>query len=448
MPSMETPVSTVNVPSTFNTITATPMPSATALKMVVGRFLFMSFSSVQYMFCGSGGHLPLVQSFTYPSGQRLELTSVYGPPRPATIAPSGRRRLYFRTMSSRTMVFTRYWRYNLGDMKETSVPNLNRDPRLLVLFLTIIVLGMYAVSIVTIPEVRQPLRLVTFTLLIVVHLALHWMLEKISLHPKWIPWYIVVQGLVSLAATLLSGTVGMVYALYMGLIGEGIGLLGLKRGGLMALVYYLLLSLIGFIYYTGITSAGWWAIGTLPIVIFVATYVTLYMRQVEARERAQILASELETANRQLTEYAAQVEDLTIANERQRMARELHDTLSQGLAGLILQLEAVDAHLASQRHDKAQSIIGNAMEQARLTLANARRVIDDLRQTSLDDLDSALRLEMDRFTEATGIPIRFHPDHPPPLPDPVKETLVRALAESLTNIAHHARAQNVDVNLR
>lgn len=346
------------------------------------------------------------------------------------------------------MVFTHYWGYNLITMKETSVPNLNRDPRLMMIFLTIIVLGMYAVSVVTTPAVRQPLALVTFTLLIIIHLILHWTLERLTQNPKWIPWYIIVQGLIALAATLLSGTVGMVYALFMGLIGEGIGLLGLKRGGVMAVLYYLLLSLMGFTYYTGISSAGWWAIGTLPIVIFIATYVTLYMRQIEAREKAQTLAEELESTNRQLSEYAARVEDLTIANERQRMARELHDTLSQGLAGLILQLEAADAHLTHQRHGKAQSIIGNAMEQARLTLADARRAIDDLRQPSLDNLDSALSLELDHFTNATGIPIRFHSVQTPPLADSVKETLVRALAESLTNIAHHAQAQNVEVNLR
>ncbi len=164
------------------------------------------------------------------------------------------------------------------------------------------------------------------------------------------------------------------------------------------------------------------------MVVFVVIYVTLYMRQNEAREQAQSIAAELETANRQLSDYAAQVEDLTIANERQRMARELHDTLSQGLAGLILQLEAADAHLTNNRNDKAQSIINNAMKQARVTLADARRAIDDLRQPSLDDLDSALRREIDRFTDATGIPALFHSDPTPPLPAPVTETLIRTLA--------------------
>jgi len=100
---------------------------------------------------------------------------------------------------------------------------------------------------------------------------------------------------------------------------------------------------------------------------------------------AELLA-ELESANRQLTEYAARVEDLTIAAERQRMARELHDTLSQGLAGLILQLEAADAHLAADRPERARGILEQSMEKARGTLKEARQVIDDLRQPAGHDL--------------------------------------------------------------
>jgi NarL family two-component system sensor histidine kinase YdfH len=204
---------------------------------------------------------------------------------------------------------------------------------------------------------------------------------------------------------------------------------------------------VGLIQNPGGDSLGPLLVGTIPMVVFVVIYVTLYMRQNEAREQAQALAAELEKANHQLSEYAAQVEDLTIANERQRLARELHDTLSQGLAGLILQLEAADAHLGNRNHDKAQTIIANAMAQARVTLAEARRAIDDLRQSSQDDLDSALRLEISRFTEATGIPITLQADPTPPLPDPVKETLIRVVKEALTNIANHANAQNVEIHL-
>ena len=207
-------------------------------------------------------------------------------------------------------------------------------------------------------------------------------------------------------------------------------------------------SLTNFVVFTNIENATYWLFTIIPTVIFVGMYVTMYLRQAEAREKAQALANELEAANHQLSEYATRVEDLSIANERQRMARELHDTLSQGLAGVILQLEAADAHLTHDRPAKAQSIIGNAMEQARVTLAEARHAIDDLRQPSLDDLDSALRLEISRFTDATGIPCDYHADHSQPVPDPVKETVLRVVAEALTNVAHHAQAKHVAVEVR
>lgn len=335
----------------------------------------------------------------------------------------------------------------MNTQKET-MPKVEQDYRIFFVFMTVVLAGMYVVSISNNTALHQFWYGAPFTILMAIHIALHWMVVRIIQIPKRKVTYILVQGLLAFLIADMSRDTGMVFALYMALIGETIGFLGISRWSVLSTLYFVILSLLNFTLFTNLENAVYWIVTIVPIIIFIGMYVTMYVRQAEAREKAQALAAELETANKQLTEYAARVEDLTIANERQRMARELHDTLSQGLAGLILQLEAADAHLAHQRGDKAQSIIGNAMEQARLTLANARRVIDDLRQPSLDDLDSALRLELDRFTNATGIPVRFHSDQTPPLPDPVKETLVRAVAESLTNIARHARAQTVEVNLR
>jgi two-component system, NarL family, sensor histidine kinase YdfH len=332
-------------------------------------------------------------------------------------------------------------------LKQTRL-KVEQDYRIFFLFMTIVLAGVTIAAITNNTALHQFWYGASFMFLVGLHISLHWMVIPIIQTPGRKVTYILVQGLLAFLIADMSRYTGMVFALYMALIGETIGFLGISRWSVLSTLYFVALSLLNFVIFTNLESAVYWIVTLIPIIVFIGMYVTMYVRQAEAREKAQALATELETANKQLTEYAARVEDLTIANERQRMARELHDTLSQGLAGLILQLEAADAHLSSQHHDKAQSIVGNAMEQARLTLANARRVIDDLRQPSLDDLDSALRLEMDRFSEATNIPIRLHSDQTPPLPDPVKETLVRTLAESLTNIARHARAQNVEVNLR
>ena len=332
-------------------------------------------------------------------------------------------------------------------LKETSL-KIEQDYRIFFAFMTIILAGMYFVSIKSNPALQQLWNGTLFTILMVAHITIHWLVVRIIQTPSRKALYIIGQGLLALVITHLSQNTGMVFSLYMALIGETIGFLGINRWSVLSTLYFLVLSLLNLAVFTNLNNAIYWLVTVIPITIFISMYVTLYVRQAEAREKAEALAAELEAANQQLTEYAARVEDLTITTERQRMARELHDTLSQGLAGLILQLEATDAHLNNNHTAKAQSIIGNAMEQARATLADARRAIDDLRQSSLDDLDSALRLEISRFTNATGIPILFHADQIPPLPAPVTETLVRAVAEALTNVANHAQAQNVAVDVR
>jgi two-component system, NarL family, sensor histidine kinase YdfH len=186
----------------------------------------------------------------------------------------------------------------------------------------------------------------------------------------------------------------------------------------------------------------------LPITVFILTYVIMYRRQVEVRYRVQSLLEELEVAHRQLAEYAVRIEDLTLTAERQRMARELHDTLAQGLAGLILQLEAANTHLADHNAARTTTILEQAIMRARQTLAEARSVIDDLRsdRPNSGDLSGALHHEARRFTDATGIPCSLEVDDLAGLPANTYEHILRIVAEGLTNIALHARAGAVTLS--
>jgi NarL family two-component system sensor histidine kinase YdfH len=327
-------------------------------------------------------------------------------------------------------------------------PNkVEQDYRLFFAFLTLVMVFMYAMTIKNNTALQQFWPAALFTLLMTAHVVIHLKLSSFIHAVSHEIAYIIVQGVLAFIIAQMSGNVGMLFALYMALIGECIGFLGLTRWAALTIVFYLTLSLVNLFSYTDPGSAIYWFGGTIPMVIFVTLYVALYTRQNEAREKAQALAAELEAANHQLSEYAARVEDLTIAAERQRMARELHDTLSQGLAGLILQLEAVDAHLSSNRPEKAHAIISNAMLQARATLADARHAIDALRQTSEDDLETSVRLEISRFEDATGLPCLFQTEQIACVSDDIKETIIRAVAEGLTNVARHAQARQVTVRL-
>jgi len=299
-------------------------------------------------------------------------------------------------------------------------------------------------------DLQAPLTAVVFLVLVLMHILLHWVLGIIESQPKKLFWYVIFQGVLVFTISWMSEQIGVVFALYMGLLGEAVGLFGLKRRAFFSGVYYLTLATINATLMMDLASVGWMLVGVVPMVFFVVAYVALYMRQAEARKQAQTLLIELEAANRQLSEYAAQVEDLTIAAERQRMARELHDTLSQGLAGLILQLEAADAHLTKERSERAQEIIAQTMEQARATLADARRAIGDLRSSvdSVPGLEQALEAEVKRFENATGLPCELDILLKGELPQPIVETGLRIVSEALTNIARHAQAAQAWVRVK
>jgi two-component system, NarL family, sensor histidine kinase YdfH len=246
---------------------------------------------------------------------------------------------------------------------------------------------------------------------------------------------------------LLSRSLNLIFPLFAGLLGEAIGTLGLNRRGIIAAMYYILLLSTGFLLMYDLATSGWMILAMAAIFVCTVLYTVLYKRQVDDRAQAQLLLNELETANHQLGEYAARVEELTSAAERQRMARELHDTLSQGLSGLILQLEAVEAYLTGDRPERALRIVQEARTTARETLAESRQAIADLRKMGDHNLGDAARQEAGHFTSSTGIPCQVEIAIPDALPVPVTETAIRVITEGFTNIARHARAKNASLRV-
>jgi len=96
----------------------------------------------------------------------------------------------------------------------------------------------------------------------------------------------------------------------------------------------------------------------VALILFVIGFLMVYMRLVRAHEQ-------LVTAHAQLAISAERIEKLTLLTERQRLARELHDTLAQGVVGLTFQLETVDALLTEEHSRQAQEIVRQAMHRAR-----------------------------------------------------------------------------------
>jgi signal transduction histidine kinase len=142
-----------------------------------------------------------------------------------------------------------------------------------------------------------------------------------------------------------------------------------------------------------------------------------------------------------------QAREAGAGDERQRMAREIHDTLAQGLTGIITQLEAAQQTGGDAERERR---IGNAKRLARDSLAEARRSVQALRPQALENsrLPEALADEVARWSATSGVPGEvettgdaraLHPE--------VEVTLLRVAQEALANVAKHARASRAGVTL-
>ncbi len=313
-------------------------------------------------------------------------------------------------------------------------------------FLILVLIFLYAHSLTTDITLRQLPRFIPYTGLFLLHIVLHWMM------PRWVvqTWqliiYLVVQIGIVMTLIAISQQLGIVIGLYMALAGETFGILDDWRRALAAMVGYLALMSLTYSLIWGWEDASGWLSSALLIMLFVLVYVLLFLRQLNAREESKRLLNELQAAHTQLADYAQRVETLTLAGERQRMARELHDTLAQGLTGLALQLEAIEASLERDNPAQAVKITGQAKERVRTTLTDARRAIDDLRATETA-VTEAISREVKRFTTASGLPCTLVMPPQLNLSDRNGEHLLRCVSEGLTNITRHAQAAQVWVTI-
>ena len=140
---------------------------------------------------------------------------------------------------------------------------------------------------------------------------------------------------------------------------------------------------------------------------------------------------------------------LATIEERNRLAREIHDTLAQGLAAITLQLETADA-LTEQRPERAHEAIRRALALARANLEEARRSVIDLRAAPLQNrtLPEALQ-ELAREAQRDSIEITYQyaPEDFPLLSPRLETAIYRIAQEALTNVKKHAQAGHVKLRL-
>jgi two-component system NarL family sensor kinase len=141
---------------------------------------------------------------------------------------------------------------------------------------------------------------------------------------------------------------------------------------------------------------------------------------------------------------------LARAEERTRLAREIHDTLAQGLTAIALNIEGAMHRLQSDP-DQARERLERALAMARENLEDARRSVLDLRGASRLEgkpLADALAGLARSFTSDSGVPVRVAAAASQRLPLRVEAELFRVAQEALTNVRKHAHAREVELALR
>jgi signal transduction histidine kinase len=190
-------------------------------------------------------------------------------------------------------------------------------------------------------------------------------------------------------------------------------------------------------------SAGFVAAGA-----FVVVFSRLMRRERQARDSVELLAAQLENANTRLAEYATQIEDLATTKERNRLAREIHDSLGHFLTVVHVQIEAAKTHL-TKSPALAADCLASAQKLTDEGLADVRRSVALLRAapTESKPLTEAVTRLVDEC-RASGLEADLVVSGSPrPLAAPIEFALYRAVQEALTNVRKHARAQRAKLEL-
>lgn len=276
-----------------------------------------------------------------------------------------------------------------------------------------------------------------------------------------LPLYALVFSILPIISSLLSAT-GIYWdwliflvtvALYFSLLSVRIALVA------SLLLYGAIILNLAFLNHWRVSSG---LLSNLASILAAFSFVggfSLVMALHEAqKERAEQLLAEveqsrhqLEEAHTQLRHYAEQVEELAVARERTRMAREIHDTLGHYLTILNVQLETI-SRLVERDPSRLAVEIAEARQVAAQSMREVRNAVAAMRPAGIATLSltqalTQLGQDFHRAAPETELTLDLEAELPPLAPD-MQMTFYRAAQEALTNVRKHAHASNVLVRLR
>ncbi|MBL8080943.1 MAG: sensor histidine kinase [Anaerolineales bacterium] len=186
-------------------------------------------------------------------------------------------------------------------------------------------------------------------------------------------------------------------------------------------------------------------IAIIRTITFIATGIFISLLVSRLREQQ----NSLREANANLTHYASTLEQLTVSRERNRLARELHDTLAHSLTALSVSLETVKAYFDIDK-EKTRELIDRSLEATRHGVDETRRALKALRASSLEEMGLSLAIQRAAESAASRFNLNLTLDLQSPMPSlspDVEQTIYRVAQESIENIINHSRAKNFSIHL-
>ncbi|MBI3244524.1 MAG: sensor histidine kinase [Chloroflexi bacterium] len=268
-------------------------------------------------------------------------------------------------------------------------------------------------------------------------------------HSIRVHFYFALQTTLAVSLILLQPNTFAAGVLFFVLSAEAMTVLPLRQATLWISIFTVA-TYFNFAFVAGWLSALIYVLPYAGGFVFFGTFGKAMRDAEAARQESQRLLEELQTAHRQLQDYASQVEQLTIAEERNRLAREMHDAVGHRLTVTAVQLEGAQ-RLIPTDPDRAARMIGTMRDEVKLALAELRRTVATLRAPLEVDLpltQSLARLAT-AFQEATGLNVHLTlPEDLSSVPEAGRLALYRAAQESLTNAQRHAGAKNIWLSLQ
>jgi signal transduction histidine kinase len=269
-----------------------------------------------------------------------------------------------------------------------------------------------------------------------------------GIHPLAGPMaYFVVQSFLGGVIIYLSEAAGLMSLVVLPITSQAAGNLP-RRWTLVVCAMALAALAVPVGLMAGWVSALGAAASLLVGIVFTVTFTDIALGEARARREVERLAAELREANRRLRAYAAQAEELATMRERNRLAREIHDTLGHHLTTVNVQLEAARAVLESDP-ERALQAVESAQALTKKGLAEVRGSVAALRAspTERKPLPEAIAALVDEL-QSSGIVAEFVvAGQPRELSPEVQLALYRTAQEGLTNVRRHARASWVQVEL-